>query len=368
MQVVDTDQIGRFDRSKITPDVIKARVQKILEPFNFDYQVIDWWTAYQIGQRMAPSFSRWDRAFIAGDAVHTHSPKVGLGMNISMQDGFNIGWKVGLVASGAAHPRILQTYHDERHHLAGLLLEFDRRWSKHFTDEAKPPADDVPDKTESMMQVVETFQDFADGIKAFYGDSPLVCKNSSQEKHSAARNLVPGERVPPVKVRMQAEGNNLWTTRLLESSGQFKLVILAGDIRESSQKQRLEKLSLFLSCKDVPSPSPLSRYVSIHDRFPSPVDVVTIHSAPWAESEFFEFPEALRPMDTVMGWSYNKIWCDDYCHWDHECDGKAYEKWGVDRARGAVFVVRPDQYLGWVGEFEDIEAATSYFDGFLIQK
>lgn len=47
-----------------------------------------------------------------------------------------------------------------------------------------------------------------------------------------------------------------------------------------------------------------------------------------------------------MGWDYGKIWCDDACIWDKDCDGKAYEKWQVDRG-GAMVVVRPDQYIGW---------------------
>lgn len=43
--------------------------------------------AYQIGQRVGDSFSLKERVFLAGDAVHTHSPKAGQGMNVSMQDG-----------------------------------------------------------------------------------------------------------------------------------------------------------------------------------------------------------------------------------------------------------------------------------------
>ncbi|KAJ6151618.1 hypothetical protein N7470_007215 [Penicillium chermesinum] len=326
VQIMDEEN-GRFDRSKITPEAIKARVQAILAPYKFDYQILDWWTAYQIGRRIAPSFSRWNRAFIAGDAVHTHSPKVGLGMNMSMQDGFNIGWKVALVVSGAADPCILQTYHEERHRLAELLLEFDKLWAGMFTQENKPAARGAQGKTESMMQVVEQFQDFADGIKAFYGESPLVCKQSGGVNLTTC-NLIPGERVPPVKLRMQAEGNNVWTTRLFESNGQFKLVVLAGDVREVAQKQRLETLSAFLSRSEPPNSSLLTRYSSIRGRSKSLVDVLTVHSAPWPDTEFFHFPEALRPLDPVFGWSYGKIWCDDSCSWDRDCDGRAYEKMG----------------------------------------
>lgn len=364
VQVVDTatNAGARFDRSFITPEMIKERVQAVMKPYTFDFEVCDWWTAYQIGQRIAPTFVKGDRIFLAGDAVHTHSPKVGLGMNMSMQDGFNIGWKVALVTAGVASPKILSTYNTERHRLAEMLLDFDRHWSGLFT-EGKPP-EGGPGKTESMIKVVELFEDFADGLKAFYGASPLVWKSNIEGGLSAARYLVPGERFLPVKLRKQADGNTFWTTRILESDGRFKIVILAGDVRDEAQRNRLENITqAFLGEK-----SPLHRYASIPGQFECPIDLVTIHSAPWTETEFFDFPEILRPFDPAVGWNYDKIWADDNCVWDRDCDGKGYEKWGADRIRGAMVVVRPDQYIGWVGELEDTKEMTAYFDGVLIKR
>ncbi|KAJ5676917.1 uncharacterized protein N7477_002550 [Penicillium maclennaniae] len=295
VHVVDVAKSGsaRFSRSSITPEMIKERVQAILKPYTFDYKVCDWWTAYQIGQRIAPTFAKDDRIFLAGDAVHTHSPKVGLGMNMSMQDGFNIGWKVALVAAGVASPAILSTYHAERHRLAEMLLDFDRHWSGLFTDHKQPEesAEGGSDKTENMIKVVEAFEDFADGLKAFYGASLLVCQFDSKGKLSQGHRLVPGERFPPVKLRKQADGNTQWTTRVLESDGRFRLVILAGDVRNETQKQRIETLCRFLSDQLDGKTSPLSRYNAIPDRFNSPIDVMTIHSAPWKETEYFDFPK-----------------------------------------------------------------------------
>ncbi|KAJ6109182.1 hypothetical protein N7486_001416 [Penicillium sp. IBT 16267x] len=360
---------GRFDRSTITPEKIKARVQAILSPYTFDFQILDWWTAYQIGQRIAPTFEKGDHAFLVGDAVHTHSPKVGLGMNVSMQDGFNVGWKVALVVAGVAEPAILSTYNEERHRIAELLLEFDKRWSSYFTAESKPPGDGAPSKTENMIKVVEEFQSFADGVKAYYGDSPLVFKAGNEHEGPAfAVNLVPGERVPPAKLRQPADATIRWSMGIMESDGPFRLVVLAGDIRDQEQKARVDALGSWLMGLDKLKPSVLMRYASIPGRFDSLVDTLTVHSAPWTEVEFFAFPESLRPFDPIMGWAYEKIWCDDPCVWDKDCDGKAYERWGVDRVRGAMFILRPDQYIGWVGELEDVEEMTRYLDGFLIQK
>lgn len=89
---VVTGEDGRADRSKITPNTILKAAQKIIFPYKLSYDYCDWWTAYQIGQRVGTQFSASDRIFLAGDAVHTHSPKAGQGMNVSMQDTFNLGW------------------------------------------------------------------------------------------------------------------------------------------------------------------------------------------------------------------------------------------------------------------------------------
>ncbi|OQD61301.1 hypothetical protein PENPOL_c017G10465 [Penicillium polonicum] len=365
VQTCEAGATDRFDRSKITPELIRERVQGILAPFTFDFKVCSWWTVYQVGQRIATQSTKDNRIFLAGDAVHTHSPKMGLGMNMSMQDGFNVGWKIALAVAGTLQPEILDTYASERHPLAEMLLDFDRHWSPMFTDR-KPGVADT--KASDMALVAGRFEDFADGWRVFYPASSLVRKAEVNAEFAFARNMIPGERVRPVKLRNQADGGTGWTTRVLESDGRFRILVLAGDIRNPMQKQRIETLSQALAGQTRSGISPLSRYLEIPGRFKSPIDVLTIHTSPWKVVEFFDFPEILRPFDPVNGWAYDKIWCDDACMFDRYCDGTAYEKWGVDRVLGALVVVRPDQYIGWVGELGDVEELTHYLDGILVKK
>jgi 2,4-dichlorophenol 6-monooxygenase len=54
------------------------------------------------------------RVFCAGDAVHRHPPSNGLGSNTSIQDAYNLAWKLKMALSGAAGPRLLETYNEER--------------------------------------------------------------------------------------------------------------------------------------------------------------------------------------------------------------------------------------------------------------
>ncbi|RYP59290.1 hypothetical protein DL769_008605 [Monosporascus sp. CRB-8-3] len=83
-----------LDAKDVTAESIIDAAREILAPHTLEAGHISWWSAYCVGQRAAEEFFRHDRIFLAGDAVHTHSPKAGQGMNTSIQDGYNIGWKL----------------------------------------------------------------------------------------------------------------------------------------------------------------------------------------------------------------------------------------------------------------------------------
>ena len=77
--------------------------------------------------------TRFPRVFIAGDACHTHSAKAGQGMNVSMQDTFNLGWKLAAVLRGTSSPTLLHTYSAERQAIAKQLIDFDREFARMFS-------------------------------------------------------------------------------------------------------------------------------------------------------------------------------------------------------------------------------------------
>ena len=88
-------QLGLEDDSNnhanMYPRTMIETARKIMAPYTVGYKYCDWWSLYKIDQRISPKFSISNRIFLAGDAVHTHSPKLGQGMNVSMQDAYNIG-------------------------------------------------------------------------------------------------------------------------------------------------------------------------------------------------------------------------------------------------------------------------------------
>jgi phenol 2-monooxygenase len=63
---------ARIDRSKITADLILGTARKIMQPYTLDVAEISWFTGYQIGQRIAPKFQKFERVFIAGTSSFPH--------------------------------------------------------------------------------------------------------------------------------------------------------------------------------------------------------------------------------------------------------------------------------------------------------
>src|SRR5262245_31548145 len=91
-----------------------------------------WLTRFHLHHRQIASYRRGN-AFLAGDAAHIHSPVGGQGMNTGIQDAWNLGWKLGLVARGLAHNRLLDTYEAERWPVGQFLLRYTDRLFSTFT-------------------------------------------------------------------------------------------------------------------------------------------------------------------------------------------------------------------------------------------
>jgi 2-polyprenyl-6-methoxyphenol hydroxylase-like FAD-dependent oxidoreductase len=85
-----------------------------------------WTTYFRIHHRHATNY-RLRRVFLAGDAAHIHSPAGAQGMNTGIQDAWNLGWKLALVAGGAANPALLDTYGAEREPVGRAVLRFTDR-------------------------------------------------------------------------------------------------------------------------------------------------------------------------------------------------------------------------------------------------
>ena len=93
-------------------------------PGNIILSQPEWITIFRLdlGGRLVPCL-REGRCFLAGDAAHVHSPVGGQGMNVGIQDAYNLAWKLALVIHGAGHPALLDSYQSERHPIAKATVK-----------------------------------------------------------------------------------------------------------------------------------------------------------------------------------------------------------------------------------------------------
>ena len=226
---------------------LQNSAREILRPYSLDICETVWWSAYSIGQRVADQFTRHGRVFLTGDACHTHSPKSGQGMNTSLQDGYNLGWKLAAVLRGEASPRILETYTTERGEVAKALITFDREFAKSFASRrSNPTTTTSTDRGHASPAQAFTQQFiksgvFTTGLATRYGDS--VVTDSSRSNPALATRLTVGMRFPSAQVVRHCDARAMGLAETLRSDGRWRLVIFAGDIREEEARDRLVKVS-----------------------------------------------------------------------------------------------------------------------------
>jgi 2-polyprenyl-6-methoxyphenol hydroxylase-like FAD-dependent oxidoreductase len=110
-----------LDRSE---PVTAAEVQRALEAAHGDgveVGEVRWGSRFSDASRQVERY-RHGRVLFAGDAAHIHLPAGGQGLNLGLQDAFNLGWKLASVARGRAGSSLLDTYHEERHPVAARVL------------------------------------------------------------------------------------------------------------------------------------------------------------------------------------------------------------------------------------------------------
>ena len=303
-------------------------------------------------------------------------------MNVSMQDCYNLGWKIGTVVNGTAKRSILKTYQSERRRIAQDLIAFDHRFSRLFS--GRPAKDAADEAGISMAEFKDAFEKgnmFASGIAVDYGASVLVAKAGSATdqgdgtdvgpsskngaervvgKQELAKNIKLGMRFPSFQVLNQSDARPWQFQQFLTSNGRFRIILFAGNVLDAAQMKRVQQLGSTLAAPD----SFLHRFTRPGKKIDSVIEVLTLHSAPRTKVEMLDLHEIYHPFDEKTGWDYNKVFVDDISY--HEGHGEAYKNYGVDAEKGCVVIARPDQYVGWIGNLEDVADMDRYFSEILI--
>ncbi|EAU33553.1 conserved hypothetical protein [Aspergillus terreus NIH2624] len=365
-----------MDHSDIGPKDLVDMAQKIMKPYQLTYKYCDWWSIYpvsvwphntdQMNGMESPSEQLSGkliicRVFLAGDAAHTHSPKGGQGMNISIQDTYNLVWKLGSVITGIADPIILETYHTERHPVAEELMELDTQLVHAYQDDENESPTGAKQDSDSggIDSIRERFSGFMAGVGVTYPHSVLVadekCTNSS-----VAKNIKLGMRLPSFRVIYQCSGSRIHLTERLTSDGSWRLLVFPGDLRRPGKMDDLISFAETLSCRS--HLSHLRKKQGSRGRS-LPLEPILIHSSPIDSINLLELPEIFHPFDETMGWDYWRVFSDDGTY-DKE-PGQAYKGYGIEeQSAGCLVLCRPDQHVAWMGSLQDVAGLDNYFAEF----
>ncbi|MDN6132521.1 MAG: FAD-binding monooxygenase [Brevibacterium sp.] len=371
---VDLGEVPEDDARKVrqtSVDEIIARANAIISPYSIDVKDVAWHSVYEVGHRLTDAFDDTDdntvgapcpRVFITGDACHTHSAKAGQGMNVSMQDGFNISWKLGQVISGRSPQELLRTYSAERQVTAKNLIDFDKEWSTLMAT----PQEELPDETYLQDFYVKTAE-FPAGFMTEYTESMITASPTHQE---LASGFPVGKRFKSAQVQRSCDANFIHLGHEARADGRWRVYVFAdaqapmlGDggasgapVASGASALAKSKVTQLADWLEFDPASPLVRFRREGDDMDALIELSVVYQQNHTEFSFPDVPTAFRPHVGEFDLEYvEKIFAA-------MPEEDIYDERGVSRD-GAVVVVRPDQYVSGVFPLDAHEEIGKFFAG-----
>jgi len=350
---VDLGEVPQGDKGAVRSTTVEtaiARANEILHPYTLDVKDVAWYSVYEVGHRVTDKFDdvpagseRTPRVFIAGDACHTHSAKAGQGMNVSMQDGFNLGWKLAHVLTGLSPESLLSTYSEERQVIAQNLIDFDKQWSSLMA--AKPEEFDDP---KALGEFYVSTAEFPAGFMTQYPPSMLIGDAEHQE---LAAGFPVGKRFRSAPVVRVADANPVHLGHHHRADGRWRLYAFADAAMPGQASALTEWAEWVASSPD----SPVVAYTPDGADPDAVFDVKVIYQQPHTDIEIGRVPGLFLPRVGPFGLiDYEKLY--------GVIPGEdIFDLRGVDRSAGCVVVVRPDQYVAAVLPLTDTAALAAHF-------
>ena len=349
----------------VTPEKLTEVANRIMHPYTVEIKHVGWWSVYEIGQRLCEKFDdvpadappdRLPRVFIAGDACHTHSAKAGQGMNVSMADAWNLGWKLASVLTGTARPELLHTYSEERQSVARELIDFDREFSRLFSARTADPAErdtELPSPQDFQRYFIAQGR-FTAGVATRYAPSILTAEPIFQD---LAEGFPIGMRFHSAPVIRLADAKPLHLGHIARADGAWRIYIFADRDDPASAGARVRTLCRFLES----DASPIRRFTPTGAEPDSVIDVRAVFQQSHHDLDVDQMPSLLLPRKGKFGLiDYEKMFCPD-----PDADD-IFDLRGVNRDTGCMVVVRPDQYVSHVLPLDGHEALVSFFASILI--
>ncbi|KAI0539199.1 FAD binding domain-containing protein [Xylaria digitata] len=383
IQIASSTDLDWSPRKTATAEEVQASAKRILQPYSIEWETLEWYSVYPIGQGISDRYTLDHRVFLGGDACHTHSPKAGQGMNTAFLDAQNLAWKIHAVEAGFAERELLKTYEPERKEVAENLLSFDNKYAKLFS-QRPPAATEVQAASRHTNghsednEFIKTFKEaceFTSGYGVAYGPNALNWSPShpaqSRLIHPEGTKLRTGRLMANADVTRVVDANIVHLEQEIPWNGSFRIYIFAG--KPSVTSRALKDFAFQLGGKrsffgsflrlDIDTVSHHERY-NPHSLF---FTICTIFAA--ARNEI----EISRDLPGLLSRYRDLVYADD--RWDRrvpDATAAAHAKMGVDEEKGGVVVVRPDGYVGIVTSLVEgtgtIDALNAYFDAFCVKK
>ncbi len=334
---VDLGVVPEGDNGAVRKTSIEHIIEQanaIIHPYTLDVRNVAWSSVYEVGHRLTDRFddvlpenigTQNPRVFITGDACHTHSAKAGQGMNVSMQDGFNIGWKLAHVLEGRSPETLLGTYSAERQVVAKNLIDFDKEWSTLMAK--KPEEFENPSDLEDFY--VRTAE-FPAGFMTEYAPSMLTGSPVHQE---LATGFPLGKRFKSAMASRVCDTNPKQLGHHATADGRWRIYVFADRALPGAQSA-VSELAQWLSTAPESPIAATPAGLDIDAWF----DVKVIYQQKHEDIDINAVPKIFLPeVGPYKLTEYEKVY--------GTLEGNdIFDVRGLSRD-GVMVVVRPDQYV-----------------------
>lgn len=343
----DVEEDTRSAIFATTFEEVTAKANRILAPYSLDVREVTWFSIYEVRHTVAQKFDdvpveligeRQPRVFVAGDACHTHSAQAGQGMNVSIQDGWNLAWKLGQVLEGRSDASLLATYSAERQVIAQNLIDFDREYAGTLSKR--------PEELGSPQEFADFYLNSMEYLAGFATQYRASAITGVDEHQALATGCPVGKRYRSTKVARVADSSTRELGHHFRADGRWRLYAFA-------DAEGTEVAALADWLENDPG-SPVAQFTPEGADIDSVFDAKVVYQQPYADVDLEQVPAYFRPqVGPFRMTDAEKVYAarpgDDI-----------FDIQGIDR-RGALVIVRPDMYVAHVLPLTAREELTEFF-------
>jgi hypothetical protein len=252
---------------------------------------------------------------------------------------------------------LLHTYSAERHAIAKELIDFDREWAS-IIGSSKASGEGEDGHSDETRTYFVRHGRYTAGTATHYGPSMITGEPAYQH---LAKGLVIGMRFHSAPVVRLADAMPFHLGHAVKADGRWRIFAFAGAEDPAASNSGIRALCDFLA--ESPE-SPIRRYTPNGAEIDSVIDVRAVFQQHHRDLALEAMPSFLLPRKGRYGLiDYEKMFCPDRKN-GHDI----FDMRGIDRDRGCMVVVRPDQYVAHVLPLDGYRELAAFFGGFMLQK